>query len=129
MKRYICLFSFVLFLSFVLTANADVELKDNSELLGKWLLHDQAVSLTGPKKAVNTEWEFRNDGTIIITSKDVAGRISEMQITLKYSIENGAIKKQLAPGREKYEMCKVIEKEGSNMTLKATYFFFFTKKQ
>ncbi len=113
---------------FTLSANADVELKDNSEILGKWNLHDEAVSLTSPKKAVTQEWEFKKDGTLISSATDVAGRISALKIALKYSIENGEIKKQSAPGREKYESCKVIEKEGSNMILKCAYFFFLTKK-
>ncbi|MCX7093834.1 MAG: hypothetical protein NTY50_10355 [Methylobacter sp.] len=113
---------------FTLSANADVQLKDNTEILGKWNLHDEAVSLTSPKKAVTQEWEFKEDGTLISTASDVAGRISALKIALKYSIENGEIKKQSAPGREKYESCKVVEKEGSEMVLKCTYFFFLTKK-
>lgn len=113
---------------FTLSANAEVQLKDNTEILGKWNLHDEAVSLTAPKKAVTQEWEFKEDGTLISSASDVAGRISALKIALKYSIENGEIKKQSAPGREKYESCKVIEKEGSNMILKCAYFFFLTKK-
>ncbi|MGZ4979403.1 MAG: hypothetical protein ACXV8O_19880 [Methylobacter sp.] len=113
---------------FTLSANADVQLKDNSEILGKWNLHDEAVSLTSPKKAVTQEWEFKEDGTLISSASDVAGRISALKIVLKYSVENGEIKKQSAPGREKYESCKVIEKQGSDMILKCTYFFFLTKK-
>lgn len=113
---------------FALSAHADVKLKDNSEILGRWNLHDEAVSLTSPKKAVTQEWEFKEDGTLISTASDVAGRISALKIALKYSIENGEIKKQSAPGREKYESCKVVEKEGSNMILKCMYFFFLTKK-
>ncbi len=113
---------------FTLSANADVELKDNSEILGKWNLHDEAITLTGKKKAVTQEWEFKSDGSLISTASDVAGRISALKIALKYSIENGEIKKQSVPGREKYESCKVIEKEGSNMILKCAYFFFLTKK-
>ncbi len=113
---------------FALSAHADVELKDKAEILGRWNLHDEAVSLTSPKKAVTQEWEFKEDGILMTTASDVAGRISELKIPLKYSIENGEIKKQSSPGREKYESCKVIEKEGSNMILKCTYFFFLTKK-
>ncbi len=113
---------------FTLSANADVQLKDNTEILGKWNLHDEAVSLTSPKKAVTQEWEFKEDGTLISSASDVAGRISALKIALKYSIENGEIKKQASPGREKYESCKVIEKDDSNMILKCTYFFFLTKK-
>jgi hypothetical protein len=113
---------------FTLSANADVQLKDNSEILGRWNLHDEAVTLTGQKKAVTQEWEFKPDGTLISTASDVAGRISALKIEIKYSVENGEIKKQVAPGREKYESCKVIEKDNSNMILKCAYFFFLTKK-
>ena len=113
---------------FTLSANADVQLKDNSEILGKWDLHGEAVSLTAPKKAITQEWDFRPDGILMSTATDVAGRISELKIAIKYSVENGEIKKQVAPGREKYESCKVIEKEGPNMILKCAYFFFLTKK-
>ena len=113
---------------FALSANADVKLKDNSEILGRWNLHDEAVTLTGQKKAVTQEWEFKPDGTLISTASDVAGRISALKIAIKYSIENGEIKKQIAPGREKYESCKIIEKEGSTMIVKCAYFFFLTKK-
>ncbi|WP_340123629.1 hypothetical protein [Methylobacter svalbardensis] len=113
---------------FTLSANADVQLKDNSEILGKWDLHDEAVTLTGQKKAITQEWDFRADGILMSTASDVSGRISALKIPIKYSVENGEIKKQVAPGREKYESCKVIEKEGSNMILKCAYFFFLTKK-
>ena len=113
---------------FTLSANADVQLKDNTEILGRWNLHDEAVTLTGQKKAITQEWEFKEDGTLISTASDVAGRISALKIAIKYSVENGEIKKQVAPGREKYESCKVIEKEGSNMIVKCAYFFFLTKK-
>ncbi|MGR9014548.1 MAG: hypothetical protein ACU83U_12965 [Gammaproteobacteria bacterium] len=113
---------------FTLSANADVQLKDNSEILGKWNLHDEAVTLNGQKKAITQEWDFRADGILMSTASDVAGRISTLKIPIKYSVENGEIKKQVAPGREKYESCKVIEKEGSNMIIKCAYYFFLTKK-
>jgi hypothetical protein len=113
---------------FTFSANADVQLKDNTEILGRWNLHDEAVTLTGQKKAITQEWEFKEDGTLISTASDVAGRISALKIAIKYSVENGEIKKQVAPGRDKYESCKVIEKEGSNMIVKCAYFFFLTKK-
>lgn len=113
---------------FALSANADIELKDNSEILGKWNFHDEAVTLTGPKKAVKQEWEFKSDGTLLTKASDDAGRISDLQIAIKYSVENGEIKKQAAPGREKYETCKVVEKEGPDMVLKCAYYFFLTRK-
>lgn len=110
------------------SANADIKLKDNSEILGKWDLHDEATSLTAPKKHTDTEWNIKPDGTIEATSTDVSGRISKMQITIKYSVEDGKIKKQSRPGKELYETCTVIEKDDKDMILHCGYFFFLTRK-
>jgi hypothetical protein len=114
------------FLAF--SANAEVQLKDNSDILGKWNLYAEAIKLDGEQKAVKTEWDFQSDGTLQTTSTDSVGRTKEMKIAIKYSVENGEIKKQTSPGREKYETCKVIEKDDSKMTLKCSGMFFFLKK-
>ncbi len=110
------------------TASADIPLKDNSELVGKWNLYAEAAKVDGEKKAVKVEWIFQKDGTLETISTDSVGRTKEMKIAIKYSVENGELKKQTTPGREKYESCKVIEKEGSNMVLKCTYLYFFLTK-
>lgn len=115
-----------IFLAF--TANADIELKDNSEILGKWNLYAEATKLDGEKKKITVEWEFKNDGVLQTTSTDSVGRTKEMKIAIKYSIADGVIKKQVTPGRDKYESCKVIDKDDKNMTLKCDYLFFFLTK-
>jgi hypothetical protein len=110
-------------------AHADVELKDNSELLGKWALNAEAIKLDGEKKSVTSSWEFKNDGTLISVATDSLGRTKEMTVAVKYSVEDGLLKKQVSPGRDKYESCSVVQKEGSAMTLRCTnLFLFFTKK-
>ncbi|MDP1745882.1 MAG: hypothetical protein Q8L90_09910 [Bacteroidota bacterium] len=114
---------------FTLSANAEVALKDSSEILGEWNLYAEAAKLDGEKKAVKIEWEFKKDGTLQTTSTDSVGRTKEMKIAIKYSVENGEIKKQTSPGREKYESCKVVEKEDSKMILKCTYLYFFLTKK
>lgn len=110
------------------TANADVKLKDNSEILGKWNLYAESIKLDGEKKAVKVEWDFQNDGMIHTTSTDSVGRTGEMKIAVKYAIENGDIKKQASPGREKYDTCSVIDKKDDSMTLKCSGIFFFLRK-
>ena len=115
-------------LFFAFSAHAEVALKDNSEILGKWNLYAEAAKLDGEQKAVKIEWEFKSDGALQTTSTDSVGRTKEMKIAIKYSVENGEIKKQTTPGREKYESCKVVEKEGSKMILKCTYLYFFLTK-
>ena len=52
----------------------------------------------------------------------------EMKIAIKYSVENGEIKKQTKPGQEKYESCKVVEKDGSKMILKCPFLYYFLTK-
>ncbi len=115
-----------LFLAF--SANAEVALKDNSEILGKWNLYAEAAKLDGEKKAVTVEWDFKADGVLQTTATDSVGRTKEMKIAIKYFIENGVIQKQATPGREKYESCKVIDKDDSKMTLKCAYLYFFLTK-
>lgn len=127
MKRYVKILPLAaLLLAF--SANAEVALKDNSEILGKWKLYAEAAKLDGEQKAVTVEWDFRADGVLQTTATDSVGRTKEMKIAIKYSVENGDIKKQTTPGRDKYESCNVVEKEGSKMILKCTYLYFFLTK-
>lgn len=113
------------------SAQADVELKDNSEIVGKWKMYAESVKIDSVdgkgRKAVDVVWEFKPDGTLQTTASDKQGRISELKIAIKYFVENGEIKKQVSPGREKYESCKVVEKTASDMILNCTYFFYLKK--
>ena len=127
MKRYVKILPLAA-LFFAFSANADVALKDNSEILGRWNLYAEATKLDGEQKPVTIEWEFKKDGVLQTTATDPRGRTKEMKIAIKYSVENGEIKKQTTPGREKYESCKVVEKDSSKMTLKCTYLYFFLKR-
>ncbi|MEY3807661.1 MAG: hypothetical protein RI893_637 [Pseudomonadota bacterium] len=127
MNRYVKILSLAtLFMAF--SANAEVALKDSSEILGKWNLYAEALKLDGEQKAVKIEWDFKADGVLQTTSIDSVGRTKEMKIAIKYMVENGEIKKQTTPGQEKYESCKVVEKEGSKMILKCKFLYFFLTK-
>ncbi|MFZ2311108.1 MAG: hypothetical protein WAV82_00665 [Methylobacter sp.] len=114
---------------FVLSAKADVVLKDASEILGKWDLNAEALKLDGEKKTVKSEWEFKANGILQSTATDSLGRTKEMVVPVKFFVEDGVIKKQVSPGREKYESCSVIEKDNSKMVLKCTSLFFFLTKK
>jgi hypothetical protein len=110
-------------------AQADVTLQDNSKILGKWKVTAESMGLDKEKKALNVTWDFQNNGTLMTIGEDTLGRTAQMDIPIKYSVENGVIKKQVTPGREKYEDCSVLEMEGSNMILKCKgLFFFMTRK-
>lgn len=113
---------------FALSANADVMLKDESEILGKWKLTAEAAKLDGEKKKVIVDWNFKPGGILETVATDAGGRTNEMHITIKYSVENGIIKKQISPGRERFEDCKVLEKTGTEMVLKCPFLYFFLTK-
>ena len=127
MKRYVKILPLVA-IFFAFSVNAEVVLKDNTEILGKWKLYAEATKLDGEQKPVTIEWDFKGDGVLQQTATDSVGRTGEMKIAIKYSIENGEIKKQTKPGQEKYESCKVVEKEGSKMILKCPFLYYFLTK-
>jgi len=107
------------------SAHADVKLQDNSKILGKWKVTAESLGLDKEKKALNVTWEFQSNGTLVTIGEDTLGRTSEMVIPIKYSVENGFIKKQSTPGREKYEDCSVIELSDHDMTLKCKGIYTF----
>jgi hypothetical protein len=113
---------------FALSAQADVPLKDNADILGKWKVYAESSKLDGEKKKLIVEWDFKNDGILETTATDGSGRTQEMHIAVKYSVVDGEIQKQEAPGREKYESCKVVEKDNGNMILKCKYLYYFLTK-
>lgn len=112
-----------------MAVNAEIKLTDKSEIIGVWSVDAEAAKLEGEKKLLNVQWDFRNNGILQTKSIDTLGRTKEFEIPLKYSVEEGVIKKQSTPGREKYESCRVVEKAGSNMILKCTYLYFFLTKK
>ncbi|MDD5216137.1 MAG: hypothetical protein PHQ03_11465 [Methylococcales bacterium] len=116
-------------LLFSTTAYADVALKDSSEILGHWVVSAESLKLDGEKKLIKSSWDFKDDGTLTAISTDSLGRTKEMTVVVKYTVEDGLIKKQLSPGREKYESCSVIQREGSDMVLKCTNLFLFLTKK
>ncbi len=106
-----------------------IKLEDNSKILGKWHVDAAAAALHKEKRAQDSVWEFKADGTLVTSGRDVvSGRTGMMSINLKYSIENGQIRRQAAPGREKYETCGVTELSDTNMILKCTYLYYFLTK-
>lgn len=106
-----------------------IELEDNSKILGKWHVYAAAPARHKEKRAQDAVWNFKNDGTMTVAGKDVvSGRTNMMLLTLKYSIENGQIRRQSSPGREKYESCGVVELSEKDMILKCPFLFYYLKK-
>jgi len=125
MKKIKTILLMAVFVAF--TANAKdtvIELEDNSKILGKWKMYAESAALHKEKKEVNNEWEFLDDGVLAAVSRDPRLSASK-KVNVKYSIEDGVIKKQSQPGREKYESCKVVKLEGKDMVLHCKYLYYF----
>lgn len=114
-------------LGMVNTAFADVTLGSDADIIGLWRVDAEAIKYEGEKKALNVTWEFKPGGVLKTTSKDV--RTGDFGVDLLYSVENGQIKKQSVPGRQKFESCAVIRKDATSMDIKCTYLYFFLSKR
>ena len=106
----------IFFAPFLLLASfdslADVPLKQ-ADLLGTWQIDKESLQNDGSKsRSLNSTWTFKNDGTIegVSQESDAHARVDMLRATLNYSIEEGKLLKQAAPGRSKMETCVAIEK-------------------
>lgn len=108
---------------------ADVALKDNTEILGKWLLESVAPGLDKPKIEEHRTWEFRADG-VAVTSGYNRHLKQDDSREFKYEIVGGKIKAE-DPGRPgKTVEYSVYERTGDALILKGGIegFYFFKKK-
>ena len=116
---------------FSFAAVADVALTQ-ADLLGTWQIDKESLQNDGSKsRNLNSTWTFKNDGTIegLSQDSDAHARAETLRATLNYSIEDGKLNKQAAPGRSKIESCVAVEKEGNKMVLHCqSLYFFMTKK-
>lgn len=124
-------FSAFAFLLLTFTANADVQLTQ-ADLIGSWQIDKESIDREGTKsRSLNTVWTFRENGTMEGKSQesDAHARIDQLRAVLNYSVEDGKLVKQAAPGRSRMETCAAIEKENDKMILKCpSNYFFMTKK-
>ncbi len=113
------------------SAFADVPL-NQSDILGTWQIDKESLQSDGSKsRSLNSTWTFKSDGTIegISQESDAHARVESLRAILNYSLEDGKLLKQAAPGRSKIETCIAIEKENNRMVLKCqAIYFFMTKK-
>ncbi len=109
-------------------AEKTIPLEDNSLILGEWKLYAETPQLHLKKKMVQNEWNFRNNGILTATAFDP--RLDgKKAVNVKYSVEDGVIKKQIQPGREKTESCKVVKLESKDMVLHCKYLYYFLKRK
>jgi len=119
-------------LAFSFPAFSDEIQLSQADLLGTWQIDKESVNRDGSAaRGLNTQWTFRNDGTMegVSQESDAHARVDSLRAVLNYSVEDGKLVKQAAPGRSKMETCVAVEKEGNNMVLQCrSVYFFMTKK-
>lgn len=120
--------STLVLLSFSTNAEEIIKLENNKLILGKWLMYAETAALHKDKKEVQNEWTFANDGSLAVISRDPRIDAPKL-IKIKYSIEDGIIKKQFQPGRSKTEDCKVIRLEAKDMTLHCKFNYYLFKRK
>ena len=116
---------------FSVSAVAEVTLTQ-ADILGTWQIDKESVHRDGSgSRSLKSTWTFKNDGTMdgVTEDSDAHARAETIRATLNYSIEDGKLIKQAAPGRSKMETCTAVEKENNKMVLKCQdLYFFMTKK-
>ncbi len=129
MKKIIKLLTLALTLFTPLAyAEKTIPLEDNSVILGEWKIYAETAALHKEKKMVQNEWNFRDNG--ILTSIAFDPRLDgKKAVDVKYSVEDGVIKKQIQPGREKYESCKVVKLEGDDMILHCRFLYYLMQRK
>lgn len=127
MKTIINHLSALFLLCLATAVPAEVNLKGPEEIIGAWRVDAEAARYDGEKKALDVIWEFKPNGILETHSKDK--RTGDFGVNLSYSVEEGMIKKQSTPGRQKFESCAVIRKDATSMDIKCTYLYFFLTKK
>lgn len=112
-------------------AAAEVALTQ-ADVLGTWKIDKESAARDGSNaRTSNTTWTIKPDGTLegVTQDSDSHARLDSLRAVLNYSIQDGKLVKQAAPGRSKMETCEAIEKNGNQMVLKCqTVYYFMTKK-
>jgi hypothetical protein len=108
---------------------AEVALKDNTEILGKWMLESVAPGLEKPKIQENRTWEFRADGVVVTSGYNRHFKRDDSQ-QFTYTVTDGKIRAEDAGRPGKYLEYAIYEKSGDSMILKGGMegFYFFKKK-
>lgn len=111
------------------TAFGEIQLKDNSEIVGTWRLESVAPALDKPKVEENRTWEFKPDGTIVTSGYNRHFKRDDRH-EWSYKIVDGKIIAD-DPGRPGKTIDYVVyEKTPEQMILKGGIEgFYFFKKQ
>ena len=129
LMSFLAIIGSIVFAAFGANVQAEVKLKDNTEIAGQWVLEYVAPSLEKTKIAENRIWEFRVDGVLVTSGYNRHFSRDDTQ-EFKYQVVDGLIKAD-NPGRPGKTLdYKVYEKTGDSMILQGGLegFYFFKKK-
>lgn len=117
-----------LFTALSVNSEETIRLEDETAILGQWNMYAETPALHKEKKAVSNDWRFARNGNLFVTSRDPR-LAAKKEIKVKYSIEDGNIRKQFQPGRNKYETCKVIKLQKREMILHCKFNYYLFRKK
>jgi hypothetical protein len=126
-KNLITFFSLLVFIHSFIGSDvlAEPVIKDQSEVVGTWLLEATAIRKGGEKTPEQAKWVFSEDGTLTTTSFYKFSGLSGQAGTLteRFEIKDGALV------GERSGTFKLIEKQGNEMILKGPFGYYFFKKE
>ena len=126
-KNLITFFSFLVFIHSFIGSDvlAEPVIKDQSEIIGTWLLEATAIRKGGKKTPEQGRWVFSPDGTLTTTSfykfSGQSGQVSTL--TERFEITDGELV------GERSGTFKLVEKQGNEMILKGPFGYYFFKKE
>jgi hypothetical protein len=126
-KNLIIFFSLLVFIHFFIGPGARAEpvIKDQSEVIGTWLLEATAIRKGGEKTPEQAKWVFSPDGTLTTTSfYKFSGQSGQAgTLTERFEIKDGGLV------GERSGTFKLVEKQGNEMILKGPFGYYFFKKE
>ena len=126
-QRNLIIFSLLVFIHSFIGPDVLAEpiIKDQSEVIGTWLLEATAIRKGGEKTPEQAKWIFSEDGTLTTTSFYKFSGLSGQAGTLteKFEIKDGGLV------GERSGTFKLIEKQGNEMILKGPFGYYFFKKE
>lgn len=122
----VCLFNALLFGLFMSAANAAVEIQNEGDVAGKWLLESAAAKVDGPRVSRGETWIIGNgnlEKTGLIMAR--SGTYDVPPVPMKIESGKMLVSEIGRPG--KFTEFELIEKSGNSMVLHAKsegYLFF-----
>ncbi len=102
---------------------------DLTDIIGLWKVVATAPGIDRNRRKADQQWEFKKDGTYILTAKDHRVSSTTFSTKAKFLVENNVIKIERAGRPGKYILYRVYDKKGPELILQGGLEgFYFLKK-